>query len=142
MPDFILTDLGNEADTQFDPDAAPLLKAAGRAIPVSGAAYDSAPQLTTDSTLLTGTGHQVVSGSVATALRPTSTPCRRVSIHARTANAGTLYVGLSTVTADTNNLTGGIQLLQGEWITFGAEDLADVFIHGANGDGCSFLYEL
>jgi hypothetical protein len=56
MPDYILTDLGgNEADTQFDPAGTAFLKAAGRAIPVTASAYDSAPAKVEDATLFAGT---------------------------------------------------------------------------------------
>jgi hypothetical protein len=141
MPDFILTDLGNEADTQFDPTAAALLKAAGRAIAVTGAAYDSAPQLTEDATLIGGTGSKAVAaGPVATALIGSATPCVRVTVKAWVTNTATLYVGLSTVTSD-NTATGGFQLSPGEAMTFGIDDLADVYIHGTAAQGASFLYE-
>jgi hypothetical protein len=140
MPDFILTDLGNEADTQFDPTAQGYLKAAGRTI-VTGAAYDSAPQLTEDATLIGGTGSKAVAaGPVATALIGSATPCVRVTVKAWVTNTATLYVGLSTVTSD-NTATGGFQLSPGEAMTFGVDDLADVYIHGTAAQGASFLYE-
>jgi hypothetical protein len=61
MPDYILTDLGgNEADTQFDPAGTAFLKAAGRAIPVTASAYDSAPAKVEDATLFAGHGSVAV----------------------------------------------------------------------------------
>jgi hypothetical protein len=139
MAEFILTDLGNEADTLFDADVQGYLKAAGRTI-VTGGENDAAPQLTEDATLIGGTGSKAVAaGPVATALA-TTTACVRVTVKAWVTNTHTLYVGLSTVTSDTT-ATGGFQLSPGEAMTFGANDLADVYIHGTAAEGASFLYE-
>jgi hypothetical protein len=57
------------------------------------------------------------------------------------ANTATLYVGLSTVTADANNTTGGFPLSPGEALTFGIDDVSSVYIHGTAGEGAAFAYE-
>jgi hypothetical protein len=57
-------------------------------------------------------------------------------------NTATLYVGLSNVTNNTANTTGGHQLQPGEHWTFGIDDVSKVYIHGTAGEGCSFAYEL
>jgi hypothetical protein len=103
----------------------------------------SAPQLVTDSTFLAGTGHQVVAaGPVRAKLLASATPCRRITVKADTANTHTLYIGLSNVTADNTNGTGGLQLSPGESFTFGVDDVSSVYIHGTAGEGASFAYEL
>lgn len=134
---------GDDIDPIVDADGVVYLKAAGREIVVDGAGDLSAPQLTTDSTALSGHGHQVVAaGPTRTALRPTSTLCRRITVKADTANVNPLYLGLSTVTAGTNNTTGGFVLQPGEAFTFGIDDVSSVYIHGTAGEGATFAYEL
>jgi hypothetical protein len=142
-PDAILDGSGLSLDLIVQPDGTVTMKAAGEAIEVDGAGDVSAPQLVTDVSFLTGTGGQVVAaGPVATALRSAPTPCRRLTVKALTSNDDPLYVGLSTVTADDDNDTGGLPLEPGEFFTFGASDVADVFILGTAGEGCAFAYEL
>lgn len=134
---------GDDLDVITDADGVVYLKAAGREIVVDGAGDLSAPQLTTDSTALTGHGHQVVAaGPVRTKLRSSATPCRRITVKADTANVNALYLGLSTVTADSNNTTGGFVLLPGEAFTFGIDDVSSVYIHGTAAEGATFAYEL
>jgi hypothetical protein len=143
LPDFVVTNNQNEADTLFDPNGDPYLKAAGRAIPVDTSPVDSAPHLVEDATLLAGTGHQVVAaGPVRAKLLAAATPCVRVTVKADVANTHTLYVGLATVTADNANATGGFQLSPGESFTFGVDDVSKVYIHGTAAEGASFAYEL
>jgi hypothetical protein len=103
----------------------------------------TAPQLVTDFTMLTATGAQVVAaGPVRAKLLSAATPCHRVTVKAFSTNAAMLYVGLTGVTADTNNTTGGFQLGAGEAFTFGIDDVSKVYIHGTAGQGASFAYEL
>lgn len=134
---------GDLLDLVADPiTGEPRLKAAGRDMAVTGAGDLGAPQLVEDATLLSGHGAKAVAvTSTAVALR-TTTPCRRVTVKAHVANGAIVYLGLTGVTNDTNATTGGLQLSPGEWFTFGADDLASVFLNGTAGDGVSFAYEL
>jgi hypothetical protein len=144
MPDYILTDLGgNEADTQFDPAGTAFLKAAGRAIPVTASAYDSAPAKVEDATLFAGHGSvAVAAGPVRTKVLSSTTAAVRLTIKAWVGNTHTLYVGGSTVTADqTSATTSGFQLSPGEAVTFGVDDVSAVYIHGTAAEGASFFYE-
>jgi hypothetical protein len=142
-PSSPLNGQGQALDLVTDATGIVYLKAAGRSIAVSGAGDPSAPQLTTDSTALGGTGAQVVAaGPTRTKLISSSTPCFRVTVKALVTNTHVLYVGLSNVTADTNNGTGGFQLEPGEAFTFGSDDVSSVYIHGTAGEGASFAYEL
>ena len=112
-------------------------------VTVSGSDADSATHLTTDFTILTGTGAQVVAaGPARTKLLASATPCHRVTVKALVSNTHTLYVGLSNVTANTTNSTGGFELEAGESFTFGIDDVSKVYIHGTAGEGASFAYEL
>lgn len=135
---------GSVLDTLFQTDGTQVMKAAGRTIDITDAdaPIDSAPHLVTDSTALIGHGGQVVAaGPTRTKLRASATPCRRITIKANVANTATLYVGLSTVTADANNTTGGFPLSPGEALTFGIDDVSSVYIHGTAGEGAAFAYE-
>ena len=142
-PDFLLEGNGDKVDSLVNSSGVALLKAAGVTIDIPGASDDSAPQLTTDFTMLAGHGYKAVAaGPVATALRSSATPCHRITVSADINNTATLYVGLTGVTANTNNTTGGHQLQPGEHWTFGIDDVSKVFIHGTAGEGASFAYEL
>ncbi len=142
-PDAILAGQGVAIDPVVGADGTVYMKAAGVSIAVTGAGDPSAPQLVTDFTMLTGTGAQVVAaGPTSTRLITASTPCRRVTVTPFIGNTNTLYVGLSTVTANTNNTTGGHQLQPGEHWTFGIDNVNKVYIHGTAGQGASFAYEL
>lgn len=142
-PDSILNGQGQAIDPIVDADGLVYLKAAGRAIAVAGADADAAPHLVTDSTALTATGAQVVAaGPVRTKLLAAATPCLRITVKAFVTNTATLYLGLTGVTANTNNTTGGFQLSPGEGFTFGIDDVSKVYIHGTAGEGASFAYEL
>lgn len=141
-PDSILNGQGQTIDPIVDADGVVYLKAAGRVFDVDGADADAAVHLVTDSTLLTATGAQVVAaGPVRTKLLASATPCLRITVKAFADNADTLYVGLTGVTANTNNTTGGFQLSPGEAFTFGIDDVSKVYIHGTVGEGASFAYE-
>ena len=142
-PDSALNGQGQALDLVTDAAGVAYLKAAGHAIAVAGAGDPSAPQLVTDSTLLTGTGAQVVAaGPTRTKLLSASTPCSRVTVKAFSTNTHILYVGLTGVTADNSNSTGGFQLSAGEAFTFGIDDVSKVYIYGTAAEGASFAYEL
>ncbi len=142
-PDSVLNGQNQALDLIVQPDGTVAMKAAGNTIPVAGAGDPSASQLTTDVTTLTGTGHQVVAaGPIRTKLLSAATPCRRVTVTPDVGNTHTLYVGLSNVTADNTNGTGGHQLQPGEHWTFGIDDVSKVYIHGTAAEGASFAYEL
>lgn len=73
------------------------------------------------------------------ALRAT-TAVKVIIVKARTANAGTLYLGDSTVTNNETATTGGLQLDPGDMVTFTETDIADIFINGTAGDGVSYMF--
>lgn len=142
-PDFLLSGQGDEVDSLVVADGTAALKAAGVTIDIVGTSDNAATQLTTDFTMLTGHGGQVVAaGPVRTKLLASTTACRRITVKAFVTNSDTLYLGLSTVTANTNNTTGGFQLSPGEAMTFGIDDVSKIYIHGTAGEGASFVYEL
>lgn len=142
-PEFLLEGNGDKVDSLVATDGQAYLKAAGVTIGITGASDDSATTLTTDFTMFSGHGAKAVAaGPTRTALASSSTPCRRLTVKAHVANANILYLGLSTVTADTNATTGGFQLSPGEAMTIGIDDVSSVYIHGTAGEGASFAYEL
>jgi hypothetical protein len=147
MPDpmfpYVAVDL-TVNDTLFQPDGTKLLKAAGRTIDTTDAeaGTDIAPHLVEDATKVIGHGVKTIAVTgTRVALRASSTRALRMTVKALVDNAATLYLGTSTVTNDTNNTTGGFQLSPGEAMTFGIDDVADVYINGTASDGVSFLYE-
>lgn len=83
---------------------------------------------------------KVVSTNTAVAIAASSTPSKVLMLKARSANAGTVYIGTSTVTNNETAATGGLQLDPGDMIVFTATDLATVYVNGSAGDGVSFLY--
>jgi hypothetical protein len=142
-PDSILNGQAQAIDPVVGSDGTVYMKASGVEIAVTGAADPSATQLVTDFTILTATGAQVVAaGPTRTKLLSAATPCRRGTVTALSTNAAMRYVGLTGVTANTNNTTGGFQLAASEAFTFGIDDVSKVYIHGAAGEGASFAYEL
>lgn len=139
-PDSPYNGQGQALDLQVAASGDVYAKAAGRAITAAGS-DDVAPMLVEDSTVLTGTGHQVVAaGPVRTKLIASATPCVRLTVKADAGNGNILYLGLSTVTADSTS-TGGLQLSAGQSFTFGIDDVSSVYIHGTAGQGASFAYE-
>lgn len=85
----------------------------------------------------------VAAGPNRAALKGSSTPARRVRIKADAANANTIYVGGSTVTADENVTTGGFPLSAGQEVTLDlgvAGDLNVVYIHGTAGQGAHAIW--
>lgn len=141
-PDFLLSGQGDEVDSLVALDGTSALKAAGREIAATGVSDPTRPQLVEDATLLAGHGSKAVAaGPTSTALRSSATPAVRVTVKAWVTNTNTLYVGGSTVTAGTSNTTGGFQLSPGESVTFGIEDVNDIYIHGTAAEGASFFYE-
>lgn len=142
-PEFLKDDQAAEVDTLIGADGLGRFKAAGRDIAATGISDSTAPAFVEDATLLTGTGHQAIAaGPVRTKLLAASTPCVRITVKADVANTHILYLGLSNVTADTTNGTGGLQLSAGESFTFGVDDVSHVYIHGTVAEGASFAYEL
>lgn len=69
-----------------------------------------------------------------------TTAIKVLIIKARSANAGTLYLGKSTVTNDETAGTGGLQLDPGDMVTFTDVDTANIYINGTAGDGVSYMY--
>jgi hypothetical protein len=84
-------------------------------------------------------GNRQLTSSTALQLSTTSIPAQWVSIKARSANAGTLYVGTSTVTADTTEATGGYPLDPGETVAVPCGNLNQVYIRGTSGDGIAYV---
>lgn len=141
-PDSPYNGQGQALDLQVATSGDVYARAAGRAITAAGS-DDVAPSLVEDATLLAGHGGRAIAaGPTRTALAAGATPALRITVKAWVTNTNTLYLGTLTVTADTNITTGGFQLSPGESMTFGIEDVADVYIHGTAGEGVSFLYEL
>lgn len=89
---------------------------------------------------LGGTGHTDGTGLGSAVPLRASTSCVQVSIQADLDNAGTVYVGISTVTGDNASLTGGRHLDPGGAWGFPESDLAHVYIVGAAGDGVSYAW--
>lgn len=142
-PDSILEGQGLHLDMVVAPDGTVGMKAGGEQIAVAGAGDPSLPQLVTQVSFLTGTGYQAVAaGPVETALVPDPTPCRRLTIKADLGNVDPMYVGLTGLSADTDNLTGGYRLYPGETFVLGTADVSTVFILGTADEGVSFAYEL
>lgn len=84
----------------------------------------------------TGTAFQLSTSSV---------PTQVVMLKARSSNAGTIYVGKSTVTntqsaAGARSTTAGLQLEPGDMIVFPATNLNAIYINGTSGDGVSYVY--
>ena len=81
----------------------------------------------------------VAAGPTRTQLRA-SQKVKQVSVKARKANVGTVYLGTVTVTADETPGTGGYQLSPGDMHTFPVLDIGTVYVVGAAGDGVSYLF--
>ena len=93
-------------------------------------------------TLFTPTGSGVTvlaTTGTAVAIRA-ATPSGKAVIKARRANAGTVYLGTSTVTDDEDPDTGGLQLDPGDFIVVSGTNLGDLWIDGAAGDGVSYAW--
>lgn len=62
-----------------------------------------------------------------------------VAVEALSTNAGSVRIGVSTVTND-NTATGGLELAPGAMLAFPVVDLSQVWVTGAAGDGVTWLY--
>lgn len=89
---------------------------------------------------LAGSGVRVVAVAGTPIALRAATPCQQVMVKARRANAGTLYLGGAGVTRDETAGTGGLQLAAGDMIVFPVDNLGNVFVNGAAGDGVSYLW--
>jgi len=89
---------------------------------------------------LAGQGVKLVAVTGTAVAIKASTAVKQVMVKARTANAGTIYLGSSTVTANETAGTGGLQLSPGDMVAFPVPNLAGVYINGTAGDGVSFAY--
>ena len=84
-------------------------------------------------------GNRQLTASTALQLSTTSQPCNGVLVKARPANAATIYVGKSDVTAGTTEATGGWPLEPGESVGVPCRDLNEVYIRGTSGDGIAWM---
>lgn len=87
-------------------------------------------------------GNTTLTGSTAQQILGTSTPAQWAIVRARAANAGTIYIGKSDVTADTNATTGGFPLSAGEMLGVPCNNLTEIYIRGTSGDGVSWIASL
>lgn len=87
-------------------------------------------------------GNMQLTSTSALAIIATTTPAQWVILKARAANAGTIYVGKSDVTADVVNATGGYPLDPGESVAVPCSNLTQVFIRGTTGDGVAWIASL
>lgn len=89
---------------------------------------------------LKGQGYVAIASSgTRVPLAASSTPCQVIVIRADKANGDVIYLGSSTVTAD-SSATGGLQLSPGDYLVCSETDLAHVYINGAAGDGVSYAW--
>ncbi len=81
---------------------------------------------------MASTGRKSAIGATALALVGTATPVNSgVTIKAAAGNAGIVYVGSSTITANTTDATDGFQLSAGEAVTLPrdfATDAANIYV--------------
>jgi aspartate 1-decarboxylase len=92
--------------------------------------YDVSGALENGNMQLTGAAAIAISGSVL---------AQWAIVKARSTNVGTVYVGKSDVTADTNNTTGGFPLDPGESVGVPCSNLSQIFIRGTTGDGVAWI---
>lgn len=93
-------------------------------------------------TLFTLTGNTVVlvtASGTRKQLQASSVICAVAMIKARRANAGTVYIGTSTVTND-ETATGGYQLDRGDAMVVSGTDLSTLYVNGSAGDGVSLIW--
>lgn len=75
-------------------------------------------------------------------LTTTSTPCQGILVKARTANANDVWVGITGLTADTTESTGGWRLAPGESIGVPCRNANTVYLRWAtytSGDGVEWI---
>jgi hypothetical protein len=87
-------------------------------------------------------GNRSLTSTAALQLSTSSVPCQGVLVKAREGNVNDVWVGISTVTADTTEATGGWRLKPGASIGLPCRDLQEVYIRCATytaGDGVEFI---
>lgn len=75
-------------------------------------------------------------------LSTSSIPCQGVLIKAREANANDVWVGVSGITADTTEATGGYRLVPGAAVGVPCRDLNEVYLRWGTytaGDGVEYI---
>lgn len=87
-------------------------------------------------------GNTQLSGTTAQQLIVTSTPAQWAILRARASNSGTIYIGKSDVTADTNATTGGFPINAGEMMGVPCNNLNQIYIRGSSGDGVAWIASL
>ena len=78
-------------------------------------------------------------GGAKAALTAVSTPCSGVLVKAYTGNSAAVYVGGSTVTADTTAATGGYPLAAGESVGVPCRNATEIYIVGTGTDGVAWI---
>jgi hypothetical protein len=141
MAEYILTDLGNEADTLFDPMCRASSRRPVGTIPSRHRKTTQRPKLE-DATLIAGTAR---SPSQLVPVDDRARSRRRLRCGSRSRRGSQHPHALrraSTVTSDQSSATtSGFQLSPGEAVTFGVDDVSAVYIHGTAAEGASFFYE-
>lgn len=97
-------------------------------------------QITPGSFVAGGQGVTKIAATGTALKLKAATTVKVIIVKARTANAGTIYIGTSTVTNNETAGTGGLQLDPGDMMTFTEVDIANIFINGTIGDGVSYMY--
>lgn len=81
------------------------------------------------------TGRKSSVGAVAVQLTATSIKTKKgVLIKAADDNAGIVYVGTSTVTADAADATSGFPILASEWVEIEVDDVSSVYVIASQAD--------
>lgn len=86
-----------------------------------------------------GHGYKAMTAGARTQITSTSTPCQGVLLKANEDNTAAVYVGGSTVTADTTASTGGFPLQPGEKQSFPCSDANQIYIIGSGTDGVHWV---
>jgi hypothetical protein len=87
-------------------------------------------------------GNRNLTNTSALQLSTTSVPCQGVLVKAREGNSSDIWVGTSTVTADTTEATGGWRLKPGASVGVPCRNLQEVYIRTdayVSGDGVEFI---
>lgn len=84
-------------------------------------------------------GAHTLAATTAEQLSATSKPCQGVLIKAPSTNAGTIYIGVATVTTDYNATTGGFPIDPGESVGVPCRNVTEVYIRGTVGDKVAWM---
>jgi hypothetical protein len=87
-------------------------------------------------------GNRNLTSTTALVLTGASVPCQGVLVKAREANASDIWVGTSTVTADTTEATGGWRLRPGASVGVPCRNTQEVYIRTDSysaGDGVEWI---